>query len=153
MYAYVLRGNTLRVKFIGRLENINVDFEYVKKACTLDGKLTHANRSLSTAVPMNPYTPELRALIYSFYRLDFQLFGYDKQDAYVHSRQDVDSGYSFSELGHPLLAKENKLARVKRRLLVVYNAIPYQIAHVLSGSSRVLRRQVERLLHCFLRRP
>ena len=80
MHRYVLRSNKLRVKFIGRLENLETDFSYVRAACSLRESFERLNCSQKPDA-IDPFTPELRGLIYSFYRRDFELFGYDTKDA------------------------------------------------------------------------
>lgn len=80
LYFSVFRDKTLRVKFVGKLENIDNDFTYIKNACSLEGELQKLNSSKAKtgSKKTSLYTPELKELIYSFYRLDFEVFGYSK---------------------------------------------------------------------------
>jgi hypothetical protein len=80
-YLFVFRGDTLRVKFVGKVENLPIEFEFIKQACHLQGDLRHANYT-STRTEPDPYTPELRGLIYTYYRRDFEIFGYNPLDAW-----------------------------------------------------------------------
>jgi len=77
MYKYVFRKRTPRVKFIGKLENIDVDFKYVKNACALKGELDILNKSHAESETGN-FNSKLRVLVYDFYRDDFEIFGYNK---------------------------------------------------------------------------
>ncbi len=75
-FWFVLRGHSLRVKFVGRLERINTDIAFVNRACGIEGELLYRNRSGKDTAG-DPYTPDLRRLVFEFYRTDFELFGYD----------------------------------------------------------------------------
>lgn len=77
-YSFVYRGNKLRVNYLGNVEQLNQQIEFVNKACEINQDLVCRNRANYASKNANLYTDEIKELIYEFYRKDFELFGYEK---------------------------------------------------------------------------
>lgn len=75
-YKYVCdkKGNIL-VDFIGKFENIETDFAFIKNRLNISQELKHINMSNSNSIV---YTSELAEIVYEAYKKDFEIFGYEK---------------------------------------------------------------------------
>lgn len=76
---YIFRDGKMRVKFVGKLENIHLDifrmFEENNIPLTEeDISIGHFNRTGQGDL----YTEKSKEMIYEFYKSDFRLFGYSK---------------------------------------------------------------------------
>lgn len=152
MYLYVLRHQTIRVKFIGRFENIANDMQYVRSACGMTGELPLLNRTPLSPEDRDPYTPKLRGLIYAFYRLDFDLFGYDKLDATL----DVSEQGRLKDMSaeHCPSFVFTELQQTRAALEAIYGSRSYRVARVLSKlSEKVLRPLVGAISRRMLKAP
>ena len=74
LYTFVFRENTLRVKFVGKLEDLDGDMEFVARACSARLTVPHRNKTERTV----SHTARTKPLIYEYYKKDFELFGYER---------------------------------------------------------------------------
>lgn len=81
IYYYLFHNGCLKVKYIGRMESINEDFEIISAACGIPGMLGEFNQSKRKD---DFYTPSLKKKIREFYSIDFNLLGYDRNE-YISS--------------------------------------------------------------------
>ena len=66
----------IRVDFLGRFENLNADFEYIKHRLGISAELLHLNKSKSRTDYRDYYTEKTRQIVADVYREDVELFGY-----------------------------------------------------------------------------
>ena len=124
MYTFVFRENTPRVKFIGKLENLN-DLRYIELFSDSNIKIPHANKT-SNHKNKNYYTPETCALIYNYYRKDFELFGYDKYYPQYSLSEKEDTLNKLTNTSFNGL--HDQLAQAERKLNNVYSSKTYKFA-------------------------
>lgn len=65
--------NKIEIDFIGKLENISNDYQYVCSKLNINSELPTLNKSTSDIVKLKP---ETRTNIFNYYEDDFQLFNY-----------------------------------------------------------------------------
>jgi hypothetical protein len=65
----------IKVDFVGRVERLPQDFDYVKRRVGIEADLSHLNRSDHTEY-QSYYTRKTRAIIADVYRPDIELLGY-----------------------------------------------------------------------------
>lgn len=121
MYTFIFRKNTPRVKFIGKLENINKDMEYLQAISGAKKAIPHSRQSSDERTY---YTAETRDLIYNYYRKDFELFGYqyDSQDSFEKD-EIFDTITNQNEKG-----LSAQLAQTEKKLNNIYSSKTYQVA-------------------------
>jgi hypothetical protein len=100
LYTFLYRGNRLRVKYIGKIEEARTDFRVVQAVCGTTAQLPHCNRREGP----DPYNVDTRALIYSYYRTDFELFGYAPHLAVAAPRNADGRGRLFATWLKKILA-------------------------------------------------
>jgi hypothetical protein len=78
-YSFVCDINlTPEVDFIGRVETIEKDFDYVCNKLKIENKLSLHNPGKSDNSNWHDYyTPDSLAKVYKLYKYDFEIFGYD----------------------------------------------------------------------------
>ena len=76
-HAQINNNNILQVDYIGKLENMKEDFEPIRSRYDLPA-LNHFNQSKKENW-MNYYTLDLAQKVYTRYRKDIQIFGYQKE--------------------------------------------------------------------------
>ncbi|MDJ0581312.1 sulfotransferase family 2 domain-containing protein [Crocosphaera sp.] len=65
------------IDFVGRFENIEVDFQTICKTLNLDIKLPHVNRNPHAKKDYRDYyTKETQKMLYDYFREDIEFFGY-----------------------------------------------------------------------------
>jgi hypothetical protein len=67
----------LELDFIGRYENLETDFQYVRSRVNPAASLGHSNRTVGKADYRRSYTTEMIDRVARHYKLDLDLFGYD----------------------------------------------------------------------------
>lgn len=77
-YSYLFYKGELIVDFLGKFENIDEDFDVIKKKYDL-GELPHINKSSTKSNYRDYYTPELVQLVYNRYKNDVEKFNYLKE--------------------------------------------------------------------------
>ncbi|PXV62283.1 sulfotransferase family protein [Halanaerobium congolense] len=65
----------IMVDFIGKLENINKDFNYIKNKLNINSNLSHKNKSKHKHYS-EYYTEETKNIVKKLYKKDFDMFGY-----------------------------------------------------------------------------
>ena len=80
-YAYVtdLKGRIL-VDFIGKVETIDIDFQYVCSQLDVRTALPHHNRSNHKNF-RTYFNDRMYEIIYNLYKIDFRLFDYDPESS------------------------------------------------------------------------
>lgn len=68
----------IAIDFVGRFENLEEDFKIICERLKIANTLLFSNRSKHDPYH-NYYTPELAALVYSYYKEDFIKFGYESE--------------------------------------------------------------------------
>lgn len=99
MYRTVFRQSSSRVKFIGKLENVEIDFDFVRQACGINRNIPHRNRtgvSGSEKKTLGIESAEVEALLYQYYRRDYELFGYPPGGAEKSGKKMADGGGSLA---------------------------------------------------------
>ena len=71
-----ISGREPEVDFVGRLETINEDFDYICRVLGISNELPCLNKSNADDWTMY-YTDEMYRKVYRIYREDFEIFGYD----------------------------------------------------------------------------
>jgi hypothetical protein len=71
-----ISGRVPEVDFVGRLETIAEDFDHICRVLKIRNELPYLNRSNSDDWT-HFYTDELYRKVYTLYRQDFDIFGYD----------------------------------------------------------------------------
>lgn len=75
-YLYLVNfEGELIVDYIGRMENIDDDFDEICRRIGVSATLPHANKSVRNDYSQY-YTPHLQELAYRFYQKDFEMLGY-----------------------------------------------------------------------------
>ena len=70
------KNNEVKVDYIGKFENIENDFNFVKNTLKISQLLPKANQS--SGHDTQQYSDELANIVYQVYKDDFELFGYDR---------------------------------------------------------------------------
>jgi len=122
MYTFVFRKNTPRVKFIGKLENINQD---MKNLQAISGNTTKIPHKRKTSKKEKYYTPETLALVYEFYKKDFELFGYTQEYAFDNSQTDQSLNTLTNQNEKGLSAQLNE---TEKQLHNIYTSNTYKFA-------------------------
>jgi hypothetical protein len=89
-YLFLEIDGKIVVDFVGRFENLNLDFKYVCKKLGQPYKLEHKNRSADQYIRdikldyQEYYTKELRDMAGDIYARDIELFGYKFEEAPIN---------------------------------------------------------------------
>ncbi|SFZ97907.1 alpha-2,3-sialyltransferase [hydrothermal vent metagenome] len=79
-YKYVCdQQGDLIIDFIGKFENIHDDFSCISKILNITTNLTHENKTKHKQEYQKLYTEEMRSIVSSIYKKDFEIFNYDFQ--------------------------------------------------------------------------
>lgn len=80
-HEYVLVNGAIGTDFLGRFETLERDFRTVAQRLGLESRLGRMNVTAGRASDgrrlQERYTPRMKDIVLSRYRLDFELFGYD----------------------------------------------------------------------------
>ncbi|MCV3392122.1 sulfotransferase family protein [Campylobacter sp. IFREMER_LSEM_CL2101] len=79
----------IMVNFVGKVENIQEDFNYIITMLQINRKLSHANKNTHLHYT-NYYTHETYKIIRELYKDDFELFDYDIEDNKILHINDKD---------------------------------------------------------------
>lgn len=75
------KNGEIKVDFIGKLENINSDWEEIRKITKTDKNIPFLNKSLYDYNIEDHYlSNDVVSIVNEFYESDFRLFGYDKDE-------------------------------------------------------------------------
>ena len=77
----------ITMDFIGKLETLNSDFEFIKQQVGIDGELPHSNKSNRTAYK-DYFTDKSRKMIEDAYKIDIDYFGYDYDNTNIISGEE-----------------------------------------------------------------
>lgn len=76
-HEFIFTGNRMNVNFIGNVENSEKDMSYVQNALGIEGSLSHHNKTQQAKEL--PLGAKSKALLFEYYRKDFELFDYDPE--------------------------------------------------------------------------
>lgn len=93
----VYQDGKLLADFVGKVENITSDWQVIQQLTGLHIELGRANPTRDAKEPV--YTPELKKRVYDYYRNDFELFEYNKDDIKISKAQTAQPGNEVSSVG------------------------------------------------------
>ena len=86
-YTFVCDANKeVIVDFIGQYEDLNNDFETIRKKLKIDIKLPHTNRTKERKKYQNYYNKETTKIVDDIYKDDFLLFKYERSLQYMKKK-------------------------------------------------------------------
>lgn len=80
-------GDNMLADFIGKVENLQEDWQVMQKITGFDTVIGKANVTKSSSEPV--YSADLRERVYKYYEDDFRIFGYDKDSVEINDNRDV----------------------------------------------------------------
>jgi len=138
-YQYLHRGYCPRVKYVGKLENLENDIRFIDKACGIKTNLLHKNK---TEKMINPYTEETCRSIFRYYRMDFELFGYNPT---IYNGLDLadlifDDGGFFSRCDQADVLSRELYIKTKK-IENIYTSKTFKVAQNLAKIKRIILHQ------------
>lgn len=99
-YSILYDNGKCRVKFVGKMENLSEDWQYIQSQVDIPN-LPHSNKTEKTDW-RDFYNLELAEMVYQYYKEDFQAFGYtdeyEKLVTYIKNRKDKPKGKNWWEI-------------------------------------------------------
>jgi len=98
--------NAIIVDFVGKVENLDLDWPVIKKITGFDLELGISNRTKNDQTPV--YTYEMRDRIFEYYRDDFDMFGYAKDATLIDNSSKLKQFNKQIFTGHLRVKEENQ---------------------------------------------
>ena len=111
--SFVFRGCKSRVRFLGRLESIAREMEWLARACGFDADLPHVHPSRGGRL-QHLYDPSSRRKIYDYYREDFEYFGYPSGSREAELDDGPAAGVELRDLVIALFRCKSELRQIRQ---------------------------------------